>query len=248
MHTTDAGMTSRLVALCIDAIDPMLVARFWAAALGWEIDDSDPEVIGLVPTDGTRFRLEFAAVALPKSGQNRIHLDLTTTSLDDQSETVEHLIQLGGRHVDVGQGPEEDHVVLADPEGNELCILAPHNNFLAGAGRLGAINCDGTQAVGYFWSKALGWPLVWDQDEETAVRAPDGRGPLITWSGPPLMPKHGKNRLHLDIAPLAHVDHDAEVERLVSLGATRIDIGQGEVDWVVMADPDGNEFCVLTPR
>jgi hypothetical protein len=61
-------------------------------------------------------------------------------------------------------------------------------------------------------------------------------------------PKTGKNRLHLDIAPPADGDQQAEVERLVSLGANRIDIGQGDVSWVVMADPDGNEFCVLTPR
>ena len=100
--------------------------------------------------------------------------------------------------------------------------------------------------VGCFWSEALGWPLVWDQDEETAIRAPDGTGPFITW-GPPLAPKIGKNRLHLDIAPSDDVDQDAEVARLVALGATRIDIGQGEVDRVVMADPDDNEFCVLSP-
>jgi hypothetical protein len=61
-------------------------------------------------------------------------------------------------------------------------------------------------------------------------------------------PKTGKNRLHLDIAPPDDGDHQAEVERLISLGATRIDIGQGDVSWEVMADPDGNEFCVLTPR
>ena len=89
--------------------------------------------------------------------------------------------------------------------------------------------------------------MVWDQDDETAIRAPDGTGPLITWGGGPLAAKSGKNRLHLDIAPPAHVDQQAEVDRLVSLGATRIDIGQGDVSWVVMADPDGNEFCVLSP-
>ena len=59
--------------------------------------------------------------------------------------------------------------------------------------------------------------------------------------------KTGKNRLHLDLAPPADGDQQAEVDRLVALGATRIDIGQGDVSWVVMADPDGNEFCVLTP-
>ncbi|MDT4912684.1 MAG: hypothetical protein QOC66_1812, partial [Pseudonocardiales bacterium] len=73
-------------------------------------------------------------------------------------------------------------------------------------------------------------------------------GPKITWGGPPLTPKTGKNRLHFDVAPLADGDHQAEVDRLISLGATRTDIGQGEVSWVVMADPDGHEFCVLTPR
>jgi hypothetical protein len=71
---------------------------------------------------------------------------------------------------------------------------------------------------------------------------------MITWGGPPLMPKIAKNRLHLDIAPPAGGSQRAEVDRLVALGATRIDIGQGEVDWVVMADPDGNEFCVVNPR
>jgi len=62
------------------------------------------------------------------------------------------------------------------------------------------------------------------------------------------MPKPTKNRLHFDIAPPADGDQLAEDDRLVSLGAKHIDIGQGDVPWIVMADPDGNEFCVLTPR
>jgi hypothetical protein len=240
--------TSRLVALCFDANDPLHLARFWAEALRWEVGDATDDEIALVPTDGTRFRVLFLAVQDRKIGQNRIHLDLTTTSQVDQDETVARLVELGARHIDIGQSPDEPHVVLADPEGNEFCIIEPTNKFLADCGRLGAINCDGTRAVGYFWSAALGWPLVWDQDEETAIRALDGTGPLITWSGPPLIPKFGKNRLHLDIAPAARGDQRAEVERLISLGATRTNIGQRDVSWVVMADPDDNEFCVLTPR
>ena len=86
---------------------------------------------------------------------------------------------------------------------------------------------------------------MWNQDEETAIRAPDGTGPLITWSGPPLLPKTTKNRLHLDIAPTERGGQQAEVDRLVALGASRVDIGQGDVDRVVLADPDGNEFCVM---
>ena len=242
-------MTSQLVALCFDANDPMRLARFWAEALRWKVGDETDDVVSVVPTDGTRFQLDFGQVPEPKGpGANRIHLDLTTTSLDDQRETVGRLIELGGRHIDIGQSPDDEHVVLADPEGNELCIIEPTNNFLSTCGRFGSITCDGTREVGYFWSAALGWPLVWDQDDETAIRAADLTGPMITWGGAPLNPKLGKNRLHLDIAPLDGIGQQAEVERLESHGATRIDIGQGDVDWVVMADPDGNEFCVLTPR
>ena len=62
------------------------------------------------------------------------------------------------------------------------------------------------------------------------------------------MPKTGKERLHFDLAPAADCDLKTELGRLADLGATRADVGQGEVSWVVMADPDGHEFCVLTPR
>ena len=184
-------MTSRLVALCFDANDPLRLARFWADALRWEIDDETHDEIGLVPTDDTRFRIVFQAVPEQKAGKNRIHLDLTSTSIDDQKETVERLVELGARHIDIGQGPDDEHVVLADPEGNEFCVIEPDNSFLADCGRFGSITCDGTREVGYFWSEALGWPLVWDQDEETAIRAPDGTGPFITW-GPPLARRSGR--------------------------------------------------------
>jgi predicted enzyme related to lactoylglutathione lyase len=237
-------MTSKLVALSIDANDPLRLARFWASALRWETDEANPDAIGVVPTDDTRFRIVFRPVAERKVGKNPIHLDLTTSSLDDQMESVNSLIGLGARHVDVGQTPEDEHVVLADPEGNEFCLIEPTNNFLAGCGRLGSITCDGSPAVGYFWSEALDWPLVWDQDEETAIRAPGGTGPFITW-GPPVPPKGTKNRLHLNIAPLTTGDQRAEVERLVALGATRVDAGQRDAEWVVMADPDGMVFEVL---
>ncbi|HUF97187.1 MAG TPA: VOC family protein [Ilumatobacter sp.] len=242
-------MSSRLVTLCINANDPLGLARFWAVALRWEIQDDAEAEITLLPMDGTRFDILFALVPEPSvPGPSRIHLDLTTTSIEDQHDTVSALIDAGGSHLDVGQTAEEGHIVLADPEGNALCIIAPDNNFLASCPRLGALSCDGTRDVGLFWSAALGWPLIWDQDDETAIQHPDGTGPIISWGGPPVAPKVGLNRLHLDIAPPAHVDQQAEVARLIELGATRLDIGQGDVSWVVMADPDGNEFCVLSPR
>ena len=245
---TPPASTSTIDALCFDASDPHRQAQFWAAALGWNLDESDDEV-ALSPNDGTRFGILFEPILEKKTGQNNIHLDLTTTSVEDQQDIVDRLIGLGARHLDIGQREDEGHVVLGDPEGNEFCIIEPHNEFLAGCGRLGAINADGTRKVGQFWSAALGWPLVWDQDEETAIRAPDRTGPLITWSGPPLMKKFGKNRLHLDIAPPKHVEHRDEVGRLIELGATLIDIGQGDVNWVVMADPTtSSASCALDSR
>jgi predicted enzyme related to lactoylglutathione lyase len=240
-------MTCLLFALCFDANDPLRLARFWAGVLGWEMAGDPQDGIALLPGDDTGFRIRFLPTREQKARQNQMHFDLTSTSLEDQQQTVAKSLGLGAGHIDIGQRPEEGHVVLADPEGNEFCVIGPDNNFLAGCGFIGALACDGSQEVGYFWSLALGWPLVWDQDQETAIQSPRG-GPKITWGGPPVMPKVGKNRLHFDLAPPVHGDQQAEVDRLVSLGATRIDIGQGEVSWVVMADPDGHEFCVLTPR
>ena len=240
-------MACHLVALCFDANEPLRLARFWAGVLGWELRDRPQDGIALLPNDDTGFQIRFLPSQAQKSGQNQMHFDLTSTSLEDQQETVARALRFGARHIDIGQRPEEGHVVLADPEGNEFCVIKPDNAFLADCGFIGALACDGSQQVGYFWSEALGWPLVWDQNEETAIRSPLG-GPKITWGGPPLMPKTGKNRLHFDIAPSAGGDQQAEVDRLTALGATGIDLGQGEVSRVVMADPDGHEFCVLTPR
>ncbi len=239
-------MTVHLQALSFDANDPTRLARFWSEFLGWETADDGGDGIELLPSDDTGFRLRFLKTEVTKTVPNQTHFDLTSSSLDEQQETVARALRLGGRHIDVGQLPEEDHVVLADPEGNEFCVIEPGNNFLADCGFIGALSSDGTQEVGYFWSNALDWPLVWDQDEETAIRSPLG-GPKITWGGPPLNAKAEKNRLHFDLAPVDG-DQEAEVERLLSLGATRVDIGQGDVDWVVLADPDGNQFCVLSPR
>jgi predicted enzyme related to lactoylglutathione lyase len=239
-------MTCELVALCVEAHDPRRLAQFWAGVLGWEAAaDERDDVAALVPGDDTGFSIRFEAGREEKAGPNRMHLDLTSTSPEHQQETVARALELGARHIDVGQLPEEGHVVLADPEGNEFCVIEPGNTFLADCGFIGAVSCDGSQDVGYFWSAALGWPLVWDQDEETAIRSPHG-GPKITWGGPPLAPKAGRNRLHFDVSPADGGNGLEEVDRLVSLGARRPDGSQGDVAGVELVDPDGNEFCLLT--
>lgn len=237
-------MTLKLVRLAWDSTDPASLARFWAAALQWSLADDD---VTLLPTDGTSFKVVFNRTHEEAVGHYRMHLDLSSKSLEDQRATVARYIDLGAHEVDIGQGPDARHVVLADPDGNAFCVLEHGNNFVSHTSRFGSITCDGTRDVGLFWSAALDWPLVWDQNEETAIKDPDGAGQLITWGGPPIPEKQGKNRLHLDVAPAPDGDQAAEVERLLSLGAKQIDIGQGDVPWVVLADPDGNEFCVLAP-
>ncbi|MEU8001730.1 VOC family protein [Catellatospora sp. NPDC049111] len=240
-------MTSRLAALCFNALEPLPLARFWAGVLGRQLVDDPHDGVVLLPDDDTAFRIRFVPSTEPKIGQNRAHFDLPSASLQAQRQTVATALELGGRHIDVGQGPDADHVVLADPEGNEFCVIEPGNNFLAGCGVIGALSSDGMPEVGYFWSAALGWPLVWDQDQETAIQAPYG-GTKITWGGPPLMPKTGTDRLYLDLAPPAGGDQQAEIERLLSLGATLLDKGRDDAGRVMMAAPGGNEFCLLMPR
>src|SRR6478672_8653016 len=189
-------MTSQLLELSFDARDPARVARFWAILLGRR---TGADGVTVLPREDTDLQIRFVATQEEKSGPNQIHLHLTSTSPEDQRSTVANVLDLGGRHLDVGQTPDEGHVVLADPEGNELCVIEPDNSFLAGCGFLGELACDGSQQVGHFWSAALGWPLVWDQDEETAIQSPAG-GAKIAWGGPPVRPRSGRNRMHFHLA------------------------------------------------
>ena len=92
-----------------------------------------------------------------------------------------------------------------------------------------------------FWQDALGWPLVWDQDEETAIQSPAG-GTKVAWGGPPVEPRNGRNRQRFD---LVADDVESEVARLTALGATHLAELQGGVE---LADPDGNEFTVRPAR
>lgn len=114
--------------------------------------------------------------------------------------------------------------------------------------RIENVSIDSTSPAetAQFWAEVLDWRIVEDDDDEVALQPP-ADSPLfgkvldILFLRVP-EDKAVKNRLHLDLRP---DDQAAEVARLEELGATRVDIGQGEVTWVVMADPEGNEFCVL---
>lgn len=121
------------------------------------------------------------------------------------------------------------------------------------------VDCKDVRAQGAWWAQVLGWQIDYEADDEVVVvpppeerqeetLPPEVRQQVLVFVPVP-EGKTVKNRLHLDLAPRAGDDHAAEVRRLLELGATRVDVGQGDdVSWVVLADPEGNEFCVLSPR
>lgn len=233
-------MALRLEAVVFDVADAPAVAAFWAGLLDREVLTEPGGA--LVPGDKTQVGLRFVTSDTLQVGPRQLHLHLTSTSLEHQQRTVETALRLGGRHIDVGQGPDDKFVVLADPGGNELCVIEPGNDYLAGTGYLGEVTCDGTRDVGLFWRDALGWPLVLDKNEQTAVQSPLGGTKISwdSWSGSPIQPKNARNRQRFD---LVTADPTSEAERLVSLGATRL---ADRADRVEMADPNSNEFGLHT--
>ena len=106
------------------------------------------------------------------------------------------------------------------------------------------IDAQDPVALGRWWAEALGWVVVNDDPNDFEIRRTRDHTPGVIFE-PVDEAKRHKNRLHLDFRP---DDQEIEVERLLRLGASRVDIGQGDVSWVVLADPEGNEFCVLADR
>ncbi|MET8299097.1 MULTISPECIES: VOC family protein [unclassified Streptomyces] len=126
-------MSSKFTELAIDCADPIRLARFWCSVLDYEVQDEDEDdgVVSIGPPVGSEGKdrlgpvpptLTFARVPEGKTVKNRLHLDVNPTDRE-QDEEVLRLLDLGARRVDVGQG-DESWVVLADPEGNEFCVLA----------------------------------------------------------------------------------------------------------------------------
>ena len=125
-------MTSKFTELAIDCADPRGLARFWCLVLDYEVQDEDDGLVTIgspLLAEGNNHRgpvpptLTFARVPEGKTVKNRLHLDVSPTDRE-QDDEVRRLLGLGARHADVGQTGDESWVVLADPEGNEFCVLA----------------------------------------------------------------------------------------------------------------------------
>lgn len=233
-------MSTRLTHVVFDAQAPRQLANFWVRALGWQIIIDEPDEVEIAG-GADDINLIFVPVLDARTAKSRVHIDLATTAGEDQQGKVDELLAAGAQRVDIGQG-EVPWVVLADPEGNEFCVL-PRGYYMEETGPIAAIciTPENREALLSFWSAATGW-------SESRRGLHRGRGPHIVFGGGAPAPKQSKNRVHIDVAPQVGESQDAEAERLIAVGGHLVDIGQGDVPWIVMADPEGNELCILTPR
>ncbi|GGU01812.1 VOC family protein [Actinomadura citrea] len=242
-------MALRLVQVNFKARDDSALGRFWAEVLGWGMSSEGPGVTNLEPEgfvwpDPTAVCVDLVTVPDPETVKDRVHLDLATTSAAHHAELVARLKDLGATPADVGQG-DVPWTVLADPEGNVFCVLEPRERY-RDTGPIAAVvvDCADPRAMARFWDEALDWTLHEVTDDHAVLRSAEGVGPYLE-----LLREPGArtwwNRVHLDLLPFPVDDKEAEVARLRALGATDLDLGQGDVPWTVLADPEGNEFCVL---
>jgi hypothetical protein len=242
-------MALRLVQVNIKARDDVAVGRFWAEALGWGASSEEPSVTNVVPVDiewpdPVAVCIDVVAVPDPESVRYRVHLDLASNSVAHQAELVARLQELGATPVDVGQG-DVPWTALADPEGNKFCVLEPREIY-RDTGPIAAVvvDCADPGAMARFWDEAIDWTLHEVTDEHALLRSAEGVGPYLEFVRTPHL-KDRWHRVHLDLLPNPVEDQMAEVARLETLGAKPADVGQGDVPWKVLTDPEGNEFCVL---
>jgi hypothetical protein len=243
-------MPTRLDEINVDAVHPAALGAWYGSLLGWRVTtDPHGDISVTPPPDEPGVEIIFAPVEDAQAGSGRVHLDLRSASPQQQQALVARAEAAGAKRVDIGQGAVP-WVVLADPEGGLFCVLEPRAEY-EHTGALAAVVVQATDpaASARFWASATGWGIIASEPRYASVRAPGGVGPAIEFIRVHRAPG-GKNRVHLDVRPLPGDDQDAEVNRLIELGARPVDVGQdqaepGEVTWVVLADPEGVAFCVL---
>jgi hypothetical protein len=213
--------------LCLDVNDVATAAAFWGPALGLRVDPDRPERL----TDGVdEHTLWLNAVAEPKTVKQRVHLDLHVAAVSD-------LLDLGATVLDDSQR----WTVLADPEGGELCAFVRDPDTLTGY-RLYEVVVDSADpaAIATWWADRFGVPVQHGTDtadgEFSWLEGPPGP-PFEMVFGRVPEPKAVKNRLHWDVR--------GNTDELVAAGARLLRARDDEIGWDVLADPEGNEFCVF---
>ena len=218
-------MVIRFLDLCLDAVDARRAADFWAPALGLTAEPVDDKFL---LTDGDdAHRLWINPVPEPKTVKQRVHFDLHVAAVSD-------LTALGATVLNDTQ-PWTD---LADPEGGELCAFVREPERLPDY-RLYEVVVDSADpvAIAGWWAEQFGVPAQHDQDEGFSwlAEAPGRPWEMIFTRVPE--PKTVKNRIHWDVR--------GDVAPLVAAGARVLREPGGDIHWTVMADPEGNEFCVF---
>jgi hypothetical protein len=230
-------MTIELESVAFCSENPQSDAEFWGAVLDRQPERDRGEL--LLAGSSEQLSLRFALAARHREERNRLHLHLADGPRS-QRDTIAQCVRLGARLRGSGHVPENSYAAMADVVGDEFCVIADGNPYLAGCGPLGEVACEGTRTVGLFWSRALGWPLVWEEGEQTAIQSPAG-GTKVAWGGGNVKPETARDRQYFVLTARSH-QLDDEVKRLVGLGAKRDAIsGPGEIR---LRDPDGCAFVV----
>jgi hypothetical protein len=214
--------------LCIDAVDVERLGRFWAAALGLELElleDGDAKLTGPTPAHTVWVN----AVPEPVTVKQRVHLDI-------RAESPEAVEALGATVVDRDSFP---WVVMKDPEGGELCVFGLRPGTEPG---LMEVNVDAGSDAGpitRWWGRVLGVEAK-NHEHGYSYLADVPNVPFEALIfGPVPEPKTVKNRIHLDVTT-------PDVQLLLDAGATLVRGPDDDISWHVLADPDGNEFCAFT--
>jgi predicted enzyme related to lactoylglutathione lyase len=235
--------------LVIDALEPQRLGEFWEVALGGERLTDEPDNVETRLRVGDAFALDlcFQRALEPPSASPRLHLDLLAG--DDQAATVDRMVSLGARHLDIGQG-DVPWVVLADPEGNAFCVLEERSVYVD-TGPIAALPLASADPArdGEFWSWLTGWTVAHDPTFHT-LRHPSGHGPHLELIPEAARKGQGqeKNRLHLDVRLEPGEDPDDVASGILERGGQELHPGWGELPWRIYEDPSGNEFCVLPAR
>ncbi|MEO7720314.1 MAG: VOC family protein [Pseudolysinimonas sp.] len=232
-------MPVELQSVTFESPEPDRDATFWGGVLGRPFQ---PDAGGILLAGGQgQVGLRFTAGEAHGDVMNRLHLHLSEATRG-QHASIEACLQLGAKLRGNGHIPENDCAYLADPVGDEFCVIEDGNRYLAGCGPLGEVTIAGSRSVGHFWSAALGWPLVWEVGEETAIQSPLG-GTKVAWGGEPAGPQSARGRQYF-VLTVPTDEFDYEVGRLVGLGATGGVAGASRE--TILRDPDGIVFVLRT--
>jgi hypothetical protein len=215
--------------LCIDALDAAVMGRFWAGVLQLELtmqDSGDAQLVG--PT--RQHTVWINTVPEPVTVKQRMHLDV-------RADSVDAVVALGGAVVDAESFP---WAVMTDVEGGELCVFEARDDKPAGLMEIVVDTADPVRIAGW-WADVLGGEHKDHEHGYSYVEnIPEAPFQWLVFVPVP-EPKTVKNRIHIDVTT-------ADVQLLVTAGATLLRAQDDEIGWSVLADPDGNEFCAFVRR